>query len=289
MKSTRDQSVVLLGGAGQLARELAPAFGKRGWTVHAVSHVDCDITDGPAVQQLFERLRPQLAVNCAAFTHVDRAESEPKRAFAINATGAGNVARAAALLDVGLVHISSDYVFDGAKGQPYSESDRTAPMGVYARSKHAGEQEVRAAGARCHVVRTGELYGDGGQNFFHAILGRARKGLPLRVIDDQVVTPTWTRELAEQLLLIVERAPVGLYHATAAGETNWFEAARAALELAHLEVPIAPVSTADYGSPTPRPLYSVLAHDALNRLGLYQMRPWREALAQWLSHDNVAA
>jgi dTDP-4-dehydrorhamnose reductase len=273
--------VALLGGGGMLAHEIASLFRSAGFDVEAIARTECDITDGAAVERAV--VGAGLVINCAAYTHVDRAETEPERAFAVNARGAGNVARAAARAGATLVHISTDYVFDGSLGRPHREDDPTAAIGVYGRSKLAGEGEVLAAGGRTYIVRTGELYGTGGRNFFEAILTRARAGGALRVVADQIVTPTWTRELAAQLVALVE-APPGIFHATADGATSWYDAARAVIELAGLDVQITPVTTEAYGSPTPRPRYSVLAHDALQRLGLYRMRAWRDALADWIAH-----
>ena len=264
-----------------LAQEIAPAFAGAGWSVRELPRAECDITDEASVDRAVAGA--ELVINCAAYTQVDRAESEPERAFAVNARGAGNVARAVARTGATLVHVSTDYVFDGKLRRPFREDDPTRALGVYGRSKLAGEQEVLAAGGRAFIVRTGELYGSAGPNFFRAILTRARAGGALRVVDDQIVTPTWTRELAAQLVAVVDAGP-GIFHATADGETSWYDAARAALDLAGLSVPIAPVSTEAYGSPTPRPLYSVLAHHALSTLGLYRMRPWRSALAEWIAH-----
>jgi dTDP-4-dehydrorhamnose reductase len=265
-----------------LAADLAPALAARGFAVAPVTRAACDITDPAAVRDTLGRLRPGLVVNCAAYTQVDRAESDTAAAFAVNADGAGHVARAAAAVGCALIHVSTDYVFDGGLRRPYQEDDAPAPLGVYARSKWEGERQVMAAGGRATVVRTGELYGDGGRNFFSTIIGRARAGAPLRVVDDQVVSPTWTRELGAQIALIAAAAPPGLYHATASGEVSWFDAAREALAAVGLAAQVEPVSTAAFGSPTPRPPYSVLGHAALERLGLYRMGPWREALRTWL-------
>jgi dTDP-4-dehydrorhamnose reductase len=266
-----------------LAFELGPALERSGWTVKPLGSSECDITDADAVRERIAGSGATLIVNAAAYTQVDRAETEPERAFAVNAKGAANVARAAAARGATLLHISTDYVFDGSLRRPYRESDPLSPMGVYARSKVAGEQEVAAARGRHYIVRTGELYGARGRNFFQVVLERARLGAPLRIVDDQVVAPTWTRELALQLSLIVARAAPGVYHATAAGQVSWFEAASEALRIAGVAASIEPVSTKAYGSPTPRPLYSVLAHEALERQDLYRMRPWRAALAEWLA------
>jgi dTDP-4-dehydrorhamnose reductase len=285
--SGTERAALLFGGAGMLAHELKPALERTGWTVRGLSSADGDITDAVAVDALIGRSGAHLVVNCAAFTHVDRAETEPAQAFAVNAEGAGNVARAAARKGATLIHFSTDYVFDGAQRRPYREDDPASPLGVYARSKLAGEQQVAAAGGRHYIVRTGELYGAHGRNFFDIILARAREGLPLRVVDDQVVAPTWTRELALQLTLLVEKGVPGIYHATADGEVSWFDAAQEALRLAGVAARLDPVSTVSYGSPTPRPPYSILAHDALKQQAIYRMRPWQLALAEWIGSAHA--
>lgn len=282
-----DRTAVLFGKGGLLARELVPALTRAGWQVVAVAHAECDVTRAADVDAVVARSGATLVVNAAAYTLVDQAEREPEKAFSVNADGAGHVARAAARAGARLLHISTDYVFDGRKQRPYTEHDSTTALGVYARSKLAGEQAVASENSAAYVVRTGELYGDGGRNFFTIILGRARRGEPLRVVNDQVVSPTWTRELAAQLALLIEYAPPGLYHATASGETSWYDAACMALRLARLDAPIEGVSTEAYGSPTPRPRYSILAHNALDTLGLYRMRPWDQALSDWLAHAEI--
>lgn len=284
-----DRVALVLGGAGLLARELVPALERGGWRVEALGRAECDVTDAGAVARVLQRESPTMVFNCAAYTQVDRAESEPDAAYAVNAVGAGNVARAAAQMGVALVHFSTDYVFDGRSPRPYREEDPTSPLGVYARTKLAGEHAVLKEGGLASIVRTGELYGTGGRSFFSSVLGRVRSGQEVRVVDDQTVGPTWTRDLALQLVTFANSgAPAGIYHATARGEATWYEAACAAV--AHLGVDpsaIRRASTAEYGSPAPRPPYSVLAHDAFERLGLYRMRHWRDALVEWLSESHV--
>lgn len=266
-----------------LARELGPALEAAGVPATLLDRAACDVTDLDALRRALGSGPFTAVINCAAYTQVDRAEDEEERAFAVNARGAGNAAQAAKEIGATFLHLSTDYAFDGKKRAPYTEEDPPSPLGAYARSKVAGEEAVREAGGRWIIVRTGELYGHGGRNFFHAILARARSGQPLRVVSDQVVTPTWARDLARQLALLLQRAPPGgLYHCTAQGEATWHQAALAALELAGLEAAVEPVSTAEYGSRTPRPLYSVLEHHKLEALGLYRMRPWREALGEWI-------
>ncbi|MBI4509384.1 MAG: dTDP-4-dehydrorhamnose reductase [Deltaproteobacteria bacterium] len=285
MRSARPLAVVL-GGGGMLARELRPALERGDLEARLVAREQCDITDPEAVRACVEGAR--VVVNCAAFTQVDLAEKEREQAHAVNVGGAEIVAGAAVRSGAFLFHLSTDYVFDGKKGAPYDEHDPPAPLGVYARSKWAGEQLVRAACAKAWIVRTGELYGTGGPHFFDKIFARARSGHPVRVVSDQTGSPTWTRELARQLVVLAQAAtggvaPPGVYHATAQGAVSFFDAARFALEMAGIDAAVEPISTAELGSPTPRPSYSVLSHGALERLGLYCMRHWRDALAEWIA------
>ncbi len=273
---------LILGAGGMLAFEVLPALQRAGWEVLALSHGQCSITDQQGLLAALAQASPEVVFNCAAYTAVDRAESEPDRAFEVNARGAGLVARTCARRGVPLVHLSTDFVFDGQAEGPYREEDAPRPLGAYARSKLAGEEEVLQTGGRAWVVRTGGLYGHRGASFFRAILWRAARGESLRVVDDQWTSPTWTRDLARQLLRIVEAAPPGLYHATAGGQTTWFEAARRALALAGLEVQLQAISSQAYGAPAPRPPRPILQNAALQRLGLDLMRPWEQALAEWI-------
>ncbi|MBL8957888.1 MAG: dTDP-4-dehydrorhamnose reductase [Myxococcaceae bacterium] len=273
---------LVIGGNGMLARELKPALQAAGFEVSSADLPECDITDPASIAATLERTKPDWVFNTAAWTKVDLSEKEVDATYKVNADGAGNVARALKGTKTSLVHISTDYVFDGKKAAPYDETDACDPMGVYAKSKRAGEEQVLLSGARVYVVRTGELYGDGGPSFFEAIFKRAKTGQGLKVVSDQTVAPTWTRELAKQLVVIAQKAPPGVYHATCAGAVTWHDAAVKALALAKLNVPVTPVTTAAYGSATPRPLYSVLAHGGLERLGLYVMRNWDVALAEWI-------
>lgn len=273
--------VLVTGAGGMLAREVVPALREAGWTVLPLARAECDITDEAAVEAALPAA-PAAVLNCAAYTAVDRAEAEPDRAFAVNARGAGLLARACARRGLPLLHVSTDFVFDGRADRPYREEDEPHPLGVYARSKRAGEEEVLEAGGSAWIVRTGGLYGHGGPSFFRAILSRAARGGALRVVADQWTSPTWTRDLAHQLRVVLEEAPPGVYHATAQGRASWFEAARTALALAGLDVPVEPVSSAEYGAPAPRPARPLLENAALGRLGRDRMRPWEEALAEWI-------
>jgi dTDP-4-dehydrorhamnose reductase len=279
------RTVVVTGAAGQLGGDLVEAFA--GERVHGLGHADLDIGDPAAVQRAFEALAPDVVVNAAAFTNVPRCEDEPGAAYALNAIAPRTLARVCRELGARLVHVSTDYVFDGAKRAPYVETDRPRPLNAYGITKLAGEYEVLAAGGRHQVVRTSGLYGGRpcrgkGGNFADAMLRAAAERPEVRVVADEVLTPTFTADLAVQLRVLALDGPPGLFHATNAGSCSWFEFAQAIFAAAGVATPLRPIGASEYGSPVARPAYSVLANAALGALGLDRMRPWRDALADCL-------
>lgn len=250
--------VVVVGAGGLLGSELVPALAG-GHDVMAPGRAELDVRSEASVRAYLEAARPAAVVNCAAFTNVDGAESAFEDAFAANAAGPRNLALAARDAGARLIHISTDYVFDGKAGRPYVESDPANPQGVYARSKWMGEQFVREIGGDWTIVRTQALYGPRGPSFLKAILGRVEAGEPLRVVDDQFVAPTRAADLAETLRRILEEGGPGTYHASANGECSWHEFARAILEeTGRPDHPLVAISTAELSRPAPRPQASVL-------------------------------
>lgn len=265
-----------------LGTEAALSFSMDEWPVRCFSKTECDITNRQSVIDACDGAR--LIINCAAYTDVEGAEVDSQRAFEVNTDGAENVARVAALVGSKLIHLSTDYVFDSLAGyKPALETCQPRPFGAYARSKGVGERLVAICRPGAWIVRTSSLYGPG-KNFFSTIIERAHAQQPLRVVDDQVTAPTSARDLAEQLVALVDAdAESGVYHATASGSTTWYEAARFALDHLGLHsVPITPISTAEHGGLAPRPAYSILANNKLKLLRIHRMRPWRIALAEWL-------
>lgn len=247
---------------------------------------NCDITQPSALARLFEEARPQLVIHAAAYTDVDGCERDPERAMRVNGDGARNVAQAARVFDARLVYISTDYVFDGEKGSPYEEGDPPNPRSVYGRSKLAGEAAVRE-NATSAIVRTAWLYGRHGRHFVQAIVDRARRGEPLRVVTDQVGSPTWSLDLARAIAALVERPGAGVFHATGGGQCSWFEFARAIVEEASRiadvpAAPVAPISTRELGRPAPRPAFSVLGNRRLRELGVPPLPDWRDSLRAFL-------
>jgi len=253
-------------------------------------HARADVTDAAAVKALLEETRPRWVINAAAMTHVDRCEKEPQTAFAVNAAGAGNVAQASADAGAGVVHVSTDYVFDGAKGAPYLESDPTGPLNVYGASKLAGEELVRARCAEHWIVRTSGLYGlhpcrgKGGNNFVETMLGLARERDRVRVVSDERLSPTFTEDLAAVVRSLIEDPlPAGVYHAASAGGCAWDEFAREIFRLAGVEVVVEPISAAEWAAPARRPTDSRLDNGALRTAGRRPMPDWRDALSRYIA------
>lgn len=269
--------VVLTGAAGMLARAVRGEFERRGHEVVALDRAALDVTDASMVERTLAAVRPDVVIQCAAYTAVDHAEREENRARLVNAEATQHVARACRRVGARLVYPSTDYVFDGQSREPYRPDHPTAPINAYGRSKLAGEDAAREAGDYL-IVRTSWLYGAGGRNFVATMLERARAGGPLRVVDDQRGSPTWTGTLAATSAELLERgAPTGVYHASNRGETTWYGLAKAALQLAGVEAEITPVSTSEFPRPAARPAYSVLDCSKTEAV-VGEIAAWQEAL-----------
>ena len=266
----------------------------RGDEVAALGHDGIELGDPEAVKATLERLRPTLVVNTAAFHNVPRCELEPAEAFAVNAIGPRRLAQVCSALGARLVHVSTDYVFDGTKQAPYVETDPPNPLNVYAVSKLAGEYGVLNEGGSHQVVRSSGLYGvrpcrAKGGNFIDTMFKLAREGPEVRVVNDEILTPTFTADLAAQIKALALEGPPGLYHATSQGSCSWYEFARAIFDLGRLETPLVPITVKEFQSPVKRPFYSVLDNAALRKVGLDRMRPWRDALADYMQRRLAAA
>jgi dTDP-4-dehydrorhamnose reductase len=276
---------LVTGAGGQLGRALVARLGAG--AARSLRREELDVADAAAVASAVRAARPDVVINAAAYNRVDHAETEPATALAVNATGVLHLARAAGEAGALFVHVSTDYVFDGALSRPYIEEDAPRPLSVYGISKRAGEMMVEAVGAPALLVRTSGVFGPGGSrakggSFVDRILDRARAGGPLRVVDDQVFAPTYAPDLAQALVALVEGGARGLVHVASEGSCTWHELAVATLDLARLEVPVERIRTADLGAPARRPPYSVLSTARYRGLGHAPLRPWRGALAEML-------
>jgi dTDP-4-dehydrorhamnose reductase len=281
--------ILLLGKTGQVGSALTPLLTRLAQSTDAgalvaLGRADVDLSDAAALAQAVQQVQPALIVNAAAHTAVDRAETEPDIAFAINALAPGVLAQQAATLNALLVHYSTDYVFDGSQQTPYRESDPTHPLGVYGQSKLAGEQAVQASGCRHLLLRTSWVYDSTGRNFLTTMLRLAKQHGKLRVVGDQHGSPTSAAMIAEaslQLIRSMLNQPAmqgGLYHLTAQGQTTWHGFAQAIMRKAGLDVPIEAITTADYPTPARRPAYSVLDCSKLQTEFNYRLPGWQQAL-----------
>lgn len=283
MRRETDRCALVTGAGGMLGTEVVSALASD-WRVVEVDVGDFDISDADVTLAAVRDVDPQLIVNCAAYTNVDAAESDRQTALAVNARGAGSVARAAEATGARMIHMSTDYVFDGSKRSPYTEDDPTGPLGVYGESKLEGEREVGASGAEALIVRTAWLYGHAGPNFVETVLRLADSGEVLRMVDDQRGSPTSARDLALVLKELSVSSATGLVNATNSGSATWYDFASEALLLSgRSDVEIVPVATEEFPRPAPRPRSSVLSLDRLASVLGWVPRPWEEALSDYIS------
>ncbi|AEG45110.1 dTDP-4-dehydrorhamnose reductase [Isoptericola variabilis] len=277
----RGRRWLVVGAGGMLGQDVVAAARAAGAEVVGAARADIDVTSADATARAAEGF--DVVVNCAAWTAVDDAETQEPAAFAVNAVGAANVARAAARAGARVVHVSTDYVFDGRATAPYAEDAPVAPRSAYGRTKAAGEWAVRAEAPDHLVVRTAWLYGAGGPCFPKTMARLGADRDLLTVVHDQVGQPTWTVDLADLVVrLVAAGAPAGTYHGTSSGSASWFEFTERIVASAGLDVRVEPTTSDAFVRPAPRPAYSVLGHDALLAAGV-------EPIADWADRWDVAA
>lgn len=275
--------LLVTGAGGMLGRDVVGSAAERGHDVVGFGRAELDITDAAAVARALAEAGPAVVVNCAAWTDVDGAESDEAGALAVNATGAGILARAATAAGVRLVHVSTDYVFDGRATAPYVESDPVAPTSAYGRTKLAGERAVLAAGAQHAVVRSSWLFGTGGRNFVATMLGLADRE-EVSVVTDQVGCPTYTGHLAAALVEVAERGSAGVHHIAGGEHCSWHELAVEAFTQAGVETRVLVTTTDKFPRPAPRPAWSVLGSERADAIGLPS---WRVGVADYLDAVGV--
>jgi dTDP-4-dehydrorhamnose reductase len=278
--------IMICGGNGQLGRDCLRVFQKNN-TVQAFGSLDLDITNQEMVEKTITTVSPDVVINCAAYTNVDKSEGDAELARQINALGAGYVARACSAIDAPMVHISTDYVFNGKKDLPlsYAETSVTSPLGVYGRTKLEGEQLVALNAEKHMIVRTAWLYGANGNNFLKTMLrlALADSDRTIRVVNDQYGSPTWTLRLALQLEKLVIVKGHGIYHATSEGYCSWYELAAYFLKKMDVKHSIAPCTTAEYPTPATRPGNSILDNARLKRGEINRMTGWRHGVDLFVS------
>ena len=262
-----------------LGRDVVRAAELAGHDVAALDRRELDVTDATATERCVRERSPHAVVNCAAYTDVDGAESDPEAAMRVNARGARNVAAAAAATGAGVLYVSTDYVFDGRKSEPYTESDEPSPLGRYGESKLAGEIETAAVNPRHLIVRSSWLFGTGGRNFVETMLGLAARQAEVRVVQDQVGCPTYTAHLAEGIVRLLASDSVGVHHMAGAGHCSWYDFAVAICERAGVARTVRPVTTDEFARPAARPEYSVLATE---RDDAIHLPPWQVGLDDYM-------
>jgi dTDP-4-dehydrorhamnose reductase len=285
--------IAVIGANGQLGADVAREFTRNGDDVCELSHANIEIGSLQSVNDVLGGIRPQIIVNTAAMHNVESCEKEPLRAYEVNGLGSRNLAQVARQIGAVFAHVSTDYVFDGSKKEPYLEVDPALPLNVYGNTKLAGEAFIRATGDRFFILRTSALYGTnpcrakGGRNFVELMLKLAGERDELRVVDDEFVSPTSTSELARQIVVLSKTDNFGLYHATAEGCCTWYEFAAKIFNLAGVKTKLTVASPNEFPSKVPRPKYSVLENHGLKALGLNSFQTWEEGLRSYLSSRHL--
>jgi dTDP-4-dehydrorhamnose reductase len=285
--------VVVIGANGQLGIDVAAVFENAGHHVVRLTHADMEIADEPSVSSVLGSLTPTVVVNTAAMHNVDQCEKDPLRAFAVNAVGARNLAQYSDKSGAYLLHVSTDYVFDGAKAAPYLESDPPAPLNVYGNSKLAGEYFVTNTCRAGAVLRVSGVYGanacraKGGLNFVRLMLKLAAEKPELRVVDDEILTPTYTVDIARQIVKLADARRPGLFHGTAEGACSWYEFACHIFEYSGVVANLQKARLGEFPAKVARPSYSVLENARLKSLSLDTMPPWQDGLRRYLAEISM--
>ena len=285
--------IAVIGANGQLGSDIVSECRQAGLEPVGVTHDQAEISCWESLRNAIVPAAPDVIVNTAAMHNVDRCEREPLRAFEVNAIGARNLAKIAAEHDAKLLHISTDYVFDGSQHTPYVENDLPVPLNVYGNTKLAGEAFVRTITPKHFVVRTSALYGTNpcrakvGNNFIELMLKLAREQDEVHVVQDEVVSPTGTAELAKQVMTIIQTERYGLYHATAEGSCTWYEFAQAIFGLSGTCANLKPARLNEFPAKVPRPKYSVLENRGLKQNGMNTMPGWQDCLRNYLQRKGL--
>lgn len=287
--------VAVIGANGQVGQSVAQAFAGHDDEVCPLTHAEIEIASAESVRTCLATLRPDVVVNTAAMHHVENCEAQPEKAYAANGLGARNLALVTHNLGALLIHISTDYVFDGSKDKPYVEEDTPLPLNVYGNTKLAGEYFVRTLNKRHFVLRTSALYGKhpcrakGGKNFPDLMLHLARERGSVRVVDSEVVSPTSAFELARQIVTLTSCDAYGLYHATGEGSCSWYDFARELFAVTNTKVDLQVAAPNEFPAKVRRPTYSVLENRGLKRLGLNCFGTWQDALREYLGQASHTA
>jgi len=274
--------ILVTGANGQLGKELVQLPRQADMDIIGLNREQLDVTDLAACRKVLSEYQPTAIIHCAAFTAVDQAEADPDLAFKVNAAGTRNLAVAAEEIGAKFLYISTDYVFDGMGTSPYSEYDMPNPQTVYGKSKFAGEQLVQTLNSRYFIVRTAWIYGKYGNNFVKTMLKLANEKDELKVVRDQIGSPTYALDLANFLIDLIRTDFYGTYHVSNTGCCSWYEFAAAIFQECGVTIKLEPCTTSEFPRPAPRPAYSVMDQVMLRSTGLQPLRPWKEALRHYL-------
>tara|TARA_Y100000031_G_scaffold129734_1_gene148972 strand:+ start:402 stop:1262 length:861 start_codon:yes stop_codon:yes gene_type:complete len=281
--------IVVIGANGQLGSDIFKVYKDKGNTMHALNHNNIDITEADSCMEVIKRIQPELLINTAAMHKVELCEQFPVKAFKVNGLGARNLAVISDELSIPLVHFSTDYVFDGGKQLPYVESDITLPINIYGNTKLSGEMFIRNIAKRYFIVRVSGLYGQspcrgkGGLNFVKLMLKLAEEKKEIRVVDDEILSPTYTFDIAQQLVELTRTEKYGLYHMVSQGSCTWFEFAAQIFNLTKTNIKLNVARSGEFPTKVPRPKYSVLDNLNLANHGLDIMPDWSTSLQNYLN------
>lgn len=274
--------ILILGARGMLGQDLVP-FLSLSYAVIPRDIQDFDITDAERVKEEVLALKPQVIINAAAYTDVDGCETNKELAFSVNAQGAANIARACVIAQARLIHLSTDYVFDGSSANPYQEEEKPNPLNIYGLSKLQGEVAIQKSGADYLIIRTQWLYGAHGKNFVDTIIRLSRQEKELRIVTDQRGSPTYTMDLSWAIKVLIEKNAQGIIHVANSGSCTWYEFASEILRQLRLnQIPVIPISSAELGRPAQRPANSILNCHKFEKITGGKMRPWKDALRDYL-------
>ena len=279
--------VLVTGAGGMLAEDLTSCLSERGYEIVALPRNELDITDLGAIRAAANKSEPDLVINCAAYTKVDKAEKEKKRALTVNGFGVQNLCLLCQERDIPLVHFSTDYVFDGTKESPYTIYDEPNPISAYGRSKLLGEKYILWLLSKFYLIRTSWLFGLYGKNFIETMLELGQREKQISVVNDQRGCPTWTYHLAQAVVDLIETERYGIYHITNSEPTTWFEFAREIFHLSGRDIEVLPITSDQFPRPARRPQNSVLDPFSLTEVLLREMPSWRQALKEYLQRRNI--
>jgi len=275
--------VIILGGKGQLGKEFEN-FLKDKAEIYSFSHLELDVLNQELLIKKIQEIKPEVVINCSAYTKVDKAEEEKEECIKVNAIGAKNVSYASYKVGAKVIYFSTDYIFDGEKESPYTELDSPNPISTYGRSKLLGEKYTSKHNPNYLILRISWLYGINGRNFIKTIIKKAKEEKELKIVSDQKGSPTYTLDVVKQTWELIKKDKIGIYHSANQGETSWYEFAKKIIEKLKINVKISPIKTGEYPALAKRPKYSVLDNHLLKLEGINIMRDWETALNEFL--DN---